>query len=157
MHRSPIKIKVIFVAIILTSIQLVMETYITYDDNVAYGINITFTIFFTIEAIMKIVAFGFVLNPYAYLTESWSQLDFFIVLISWVDIAVTSVDLSFVRILKLLRTLRPLRFISHNVQMKLVVTALLESVSGIMNVVVVILLVWMMFAILGINLMKDNM
>lgn len=57
----------------------------------------------------------------------------------------------------MLRTLRPLRFISHNVNMKLVVTALIESVSGILNVVIVILLVWMMFAILGINLMKGKL
>ena len=41
--------------------------------------------------------------------------------------------------------------------MKLVVTALLESVSGIMNVLIVLILVWMMFAILGINLFKDKL
>lgn len=57
----------------------------------------------------------------------------------------------------MLRTLRPLRFISHNISMKLVVTALIESVSGILNVVIVILLVWMMFAILGINLMRGKL
>lgn len=41
--------------------------------------------------------------------------------------------------------------------MKLVVTALLESVSGILNVVLVVILIWMMFAILGINLMGGKM
>jgi hypothetical protein len=41
--------------------------------------------------------------------------------------------------------------------MKLVVTALLESVSGIMNVTIFMLLIWIMFAILGINLMKDKL
>lgn len=41
--------------------------------------------------------------------------------------------------------------------MKLVVTALLESVSGIINVLIVLILVWIMFAILGINLLKDKM
>ena len=41
--------------------------------------------------------------------------------------------------------------------MKLVVTALLESISGIFNVTIVVLLVWMMFAILGINLMSGKL
>jgi len=41
--------------------------------------------------------------------------------------------------------------------MKLVVTALLESVGGILNVTIFMLLVWLMFAILGINLMKGKL
>ncbi len=49
-----------------------------------------------------------------------------------------------------------MRFVSHNISMKLVVTALLESVSGILNVGIVVVLVWMMFAILGINLMSGK-
>ena len=41
--------------------------------------------------------------------------------------------------------------------MKIVVTALLESVPAVMNVMIVVVLIWMMFAILGINLMKDKL
>ena len=92
-------------------------------------------------------------------------------------------DLGFIKILRLLRILRPLRllhiinlffhrFISHNENMKLVVMALMESVAGIINVTIVILLIWffiylinnikcfrfrIMFGILGINLMKDKL
>ena len=75
----------------------------------------------------------------------------------------------------MLRTLRPLRFISHNVNMKVVVIALFESVSGILNVLVVIALIWyflytfykyfyekkkkkrLMFAILSISLIGNRM
>lgn len=132
---------------------MIIDTYITIDYDIALIINIIFTSLFTMEALLKIMAFGFVLDKHSYLTESWSQLDFFIVIVSWIDVGVTTVNLRFVRILRLLRTLRPLRFISQNIQMKLVVTALLESISGIMNVVLVIVLVWMMFAILALELM----
>lgn len=52
------------------------------------------------------------------------------------------VNISFLKILRLLRTLRPLRFVSHNVNLKVVVIALFESVSGIFNVLIVILLIW---------------
>ena len=106
---------------------------------------------------MKATTFGFIIDKDSYLRETWSQLDFFIVISSLIDASVETIDLSVVKILRLLRTLRPLRFISHNRSMKLIVTALLESVGGILNVVIVLLLIWLMFAILAINLMKGKL
>ena len=41
--------------------------------------------------------------------------------------------------------------------MRIVVNALLESMIAILNVLIVIGMVWVMFAILGQNLMKDKM
>ena len=70
------------------------------------------------------------------------------------DTIFSGVDLGAVKILRLLRTFRPLRFITHNVNMKILVVSLLESVNGIFNVIIVLLLVWMMFAILGNNLFQ---
>ena len=57
-----------------------------------------------------------------------------------------------IKILRLFRTLRPLRFISHNSGMKTIVSALVQSVGGIFNVALVVFIVWMMFAILAVNL-----
>jgi len=68
-----------------------------------------------------------------------------------------NINLSYVKIFRLLRTLRPLRFISHNITMKLMVTALMESVSGIINVLIVIILIWLMFSILAMNLVGGKM
>jgi len=56
-----------------------------------------------------------------------------------------------------MRILRPLRFISRNQSMKLVVIALLDSFGGIANVVIVIVLCWVMISILGINFIKKKM
>ena len=83
-------------------------------------------------------------------------MDFFIVMVSMIDLILSSVDLPFIKILRLMRTLRPLRFISHNVSMKLVIVALFESIGGIFNVIVVVLIVWLMFAILGVNLFSGK-
>ena len=69
-----------------------------------------------------------------------------------IDTIFEGVDLGAVKILRLLRTFRPLRFITHNVNMKVIVVSLLESVNGIFNVIIVLILVWMMFSILGNNL-----
>jgi len=55
------------------------------------------------------------------------------------------------KILRILRVLRPLRFISHNVAMKLIVTALLESVGHIINVLFVVGMIFLIFAIMGVS------
>jgi hypothetical protein len=62
------------------------------------------------------------------------------------------VDLPVIKILRLLRTLRPLRVISHNIAMKLIVASLFESVGAIFNVIIVVVAVWLMFAIFAINI-----
>jgi len=100
---------------------------------------------------------GFLMDENSYLRENWNKLDFFIVVASLVDHVFTNVNLPVIKILRLLRTLRPLRFISHNNSVKTIVIALLESVGHILNVVIVVVIVWLMFAILGVNLFGGKM
>lgn len=73
-------------------------------------------------------------------------------LFSILELSITDVNLSVLRIFRLLRTLRPLRVIALNIEMKIVVTALLESIGAIFNVGIVLVIVWFMFAILGVSL-----
>jgi hypothetical protein len=140
---------------------LVIETYVdTSTDAVLNSIfeyvDMILTISFTLEAVMKILRNGFFVSPTSYLSESWSVLDFIIVTTSLIDIAVSSINLPILKILRLLRTLRPLRFISQNPNMKILVNGLLESLVAILNVLIVICMVWVMFAILGTNLMGQK-
>ncbi|CAD8085687.1 unnamed protein product [Paramecium sonneborni] len=144
----------ILFAIFLSSLKLVIDTYVS---NFLDWADWFFAIFFGIEFLLKIIAYGFVMEESGYLRESWNILDFIIVVCSFIDISVSSIDLSFVKILRLLRTLRPLRVISQNKSMKLLVTTLINSISGIVNVGVVVILVFLMFAILGVNLEKGKM
>jgi len=88
----------------------------------------------------------------SYLRESWNQLDFFIVVTSLLDLMMSRQSLGFIKVIRLLRILRPLRFISHNQGMKMIVAALLDSGGAMLNVLIVIMIVWLMFAILGIQL-----
>jgi hypothetical protein len=41
--------------------------------------------------------------------------------------------------------------------MKLVVTAIMESGSGLSNILVIILMLWLMFGIFGVSLMKNRL
>ena len=148
----------ILVLIIMSSIKLIGDTYIldkAADSPIVVASNILdmfFIVFFALESLIKAIAIGFVLDKGSYLRESWSQLDFFIVVTSIIDLSFDGINLPVIKILRLLRTLRPLRFISHNSGMRIVVEALIQSVGHIFNVAIVVLVVWLMFAILGVNL-----
>jgi len=48
-----------------------------WQEHVEY----VFLIVFTVEAVMKVVAYGFVLHPGAYLHNGWNILDFIIVVV----------------------------------------------------------------------------
>jgi len=109
-------------------------------------------VIFTIEMLLKIAAFGFCMDENSYLTESWSQMDFFIVTTGLIDTILDGVDIAFLKVLRLLRILRPLRFISHSSSMKTLIEALISSIPSIANVGVVIVVVFLMFAILGVNI-----
>ncbi len=43
-----------------------------------------FLVIFTLEAVLKVIAYGFLLHPGAYLRNGWNILDFVIVIIGWV-------------------------------------------------------------------------
>lgn len=116
----------------------------------------TFTWLFFIEFCIKLVALGFVMDRGAYLLDSWNRLDFFIVVTAMIDLALGDVDIPAIRILRLLRALRPLRVVSHSQSLRLIVSALFSSGGAIANVSVVVLVVWMMFAIFGINTYKGT-
>jgi len=69
-------------------------------------------------------------------------MDFIIVMFSIIDMSLSGQNLGFIKIVRMLRILRPLRFISNNPSLKILVNCLLESVGGLMNVILVILLIW---------------
>jgi len=107
--------------------------------------------------VIKTIALGLMMDEGSYLRDGWNKLDMFIVITSMADMLLTGlVDVGVFKILRLLRTLRPLRVISHNMAMKMIVAALFESVGSIFNVMIVVLVVWLMFAILAINLLKGK-
>lgn len=152
----------IIVLIILSSLKLALDTYLydlDEDDIINKVSNIADDIFnyaFIIELSLKVIAMGLFMDGGSYLRESWNQLDFFIVISSIIDMTLQAISdgqsIGFVKILRLLRVLRPLRMISRNPDLKLMVSALMESVGHIMNVLVVIGIIYMIFSILGVNL-----
>ena len=56
--------------------------FLSFQEHV----EIIFLVIFTVEAIMKIIAYGFILHAGAYLRNGWNILDFTIVVIGYVSI-----------------------------------------------------------------------
>lgn len=125
-------------------------------------IDFVFTFLFAIEALIKIIALGFIstsIPANAYIMNGWNILDFIVVSASLVDFFVliqntNSVDttqLKSLKALRALRALRPLRMISRNEGMRLVVNALFASIPSMTNVLIVCLLFILIFASTGIS------
>uniref|UniRef100_A0AAQ4PEF2 Sodium channel protein n=1 Tax=Gasterosteus aculeatus aculeatus TaxID=481459 RepID=A0AAQ4PEF2_GASAC len=122
------------------TIKIILE----YADRV-------FTYIFILEMLLKWVAYGFV----KYFTNAWCWLDFFIVDVSIVSLIANALgysDLGPIKSLRTLRALRPLRALSRFEGMRVVVNALVGAIPSIMNVLLVCLIFWLIFSIMGVNM-----
>jgi hypothetical protein len=78
------------------------------------------TAIFVGEVIVKVIATGFLLNgSQSYLRDYWHIVDFFIVVSSVLTLFPLALDLSFIKVVRMARLLRPLRVISKNENLKL--------------------------------------
>ncbi|XP_067115667.1 sodium channel, voltage-gated, type I-like, alpha [Osmerus mordax] len=110
-----------------------------------------FTYTFILEMLLKWVAYGFA----KYFTNYWCWLDFLIVDVSLVSLAANTLgyaELGAIKSLRTLRALRPLRALSRFEGMRVVVNALLGAIPSIFNVLLVCLIFWLIFSIIGVNL-----
>ena len=120
----------IMLLIALSSVKLAMESYLVNlpeeDPIVRAGVEADFVIniLFIMECVLKIIALGFAMDDGSYLRDSWNRLDFFIVSCSIIDMMLTGTDIPALKVLRMLRMIRPLRVISHNPQLKMIVAAL---------------------------------
>ncbi|XP_043939364.1 sodium channel protein type 8 subunit alpha isoform X2 [Protopterus annectens] len=121
-----------------------IRTILEYADKV-------FTYIFILEMLLKWVAYGFV----KYFTNAWCWLDFLIVDVSIVSLVANALgysELGAIKSLRTLRALRPLRALSRFEGMRVVVNALVGAIPSIMNVLLVCLIFWLIFSIMGVNL-----
>ncbi|XP_042677967.1 sodium channel protein type 2 subunit alpha-like isoform X11 [Centrocercus urophasianus] len=121
-----------------------IKTMLEYADKV-------FTYIFILEMLLKWVAYGFQM----YFTNAWCWLDFLIVDVSLVSLIANALgysELGAIKSLRTLRALRPLRALSRFEGMRVVVNALVGAIPSIMNVLLVCLIFWLIFSIMGVNL-----
>lgn len=153
----------ILFVIFVSSSHLVVTTYSdstwtgTTLQSILDIVDLVVNFIFIFEMSSKVIAYGFFWCEGSYLRDNWSILDFIIVCTSILDMLLKNSGNTFLGVLKIIRTLRPLRVLSHNQNLRIVVQCLIQSFTGILNVAVVVIMVWLMFAILGMNLMSGKM
>ncbi|XP_031439390.1 sodium channel, voltage gated, type V-like, alpha b isoform X1 [Clupea harengus] len=122
----------------------VIKVILEYADKI-------FTYIFILEMLLKWTAYGFK----KYFTNYWCWLDFLIVDVSLVSLTASALgysDFAAIKSLRTLRALRPLRALSRFEGMRVVVNALIGAIPSIMNVLLVCLIFWLIFSIMGVNL-----
>ncbi|XP_078690548.1 voltage-dependent T-type calcium channel subunit alpha-1G-like isoform X9 [Branchiostoma floridae x Branchiostoma belcheri] len=157
---------VILIFIFMNCITLAMERpKIDPDSSERMFLTIAnhvFTVIFTLEMSVKVLALGFVFGEGAYLKSGWNVIDGFLVTISLADTVIMVSSNSspkifgILRVFRLLRTLRPLRVISRAPGLKLVVQTLLSSLKPIGNIVLICCTFFVIFGILGVQLFKGK-
>jgi len=106
---------------------------------------------------MKVISDGFLFNgPKSYLKNPNNLLDFFIVVPSVIELFPLGTDLSFFKIMRMVRLLRPLRVIGKNENLKTSITALTVAIPAIFSLLIIVLLVFLVFAIMAVNIFKGR-
>ena len=152
--------RVILVFIFISTILLALETPLTDPNSrlvqVLGYIDLFMTSFFLLEMMTKIFALGLACNGKdSYLRSAWNILDFIIVLSAVFSMLFSNfigLKLSFLKALRMLRILRPLRLISRNKGLKLSLTALVKSIPKIFNLLLIVSFCLFILAILGTTL-----
>lgn len=124
--------------------------------------NYVFTVVFTVEMFVKVVATGMFNGEEAYFNSGWNIMDGSLVIISIIDWLMSLLSTSsprifgILRVFRLLRSLRPLRVINRAPGLKLVVQTLLSSLRPIGNIVLICCTFFIIFGILGVQLFKGT-
>merc|ERR1719204_1481362 len=149
----------ILLTILGTCISLAVFTpFPNGDSNATHDfleeIEIIFTVIFTAECIMRIIALGFIFHPTAYLRNSWNILDFTIVMIGMISeiLAILQIEGFDVKALRAFRVLRPLRLISGVPSLQIVMNAILMAIIPLMNIALLVLFVIIIYSIIGLEL-----
>jgi len=143
-----------------------LAIYTPYPNNDSNYINMTlenvellFLVIFTLESILKIIAYGFLFHPGAYLRNGWNILDFVIVVIGLVStvlsyMAIKGFD---VKALRAFRVLRPLRLVSGVPSLQVVLNSILKAMVPLFHIALLVMFVIIIYAIIGLELFSGKL
>ena len=109
------------------------------------------SIYFILEAAIKIIGLGFVTEKRTYIRDAWNVLDFIVVLIGWLGFIPGMANLT---ALRTIRVLRPLKSIKSVREIKVLVNSLLQSLPALANVIVFLIFIYIVFGIICVSLLQ---
>ncbi|KAM4645683.1 voltage-dependent L-type calcium channel subunit alpha-1S [Amazona ochrocephala] len=142
------------------------------DTNIANSslekIEYAFLIFFAIEAMLKIIAYGFLFHTDAYLRNGWNVLDFSIVSLGLITMTLEKLNAKEggssggkggfdVKALRAFRVLRPLRLVSGVPSLQVVLNSIIKAMVPLLHIALLVLFMIIIYAIVGQELFKGRM
>uniref|UniRef100_A0A7M4EDX2 Voltage-dependent L-type calcium channel subunit alpha n=1 Tax=Crocodylus porosus TaxID=8502 RepID=A0A7M4EDX2_CROPO len=131
-------------------------------------IEYVFLIIFTIEAMLKIIAYGFLFHTDAYLRSGWNVLDFAIVSLGLFTVTLEQISVMQgappsgkggfdVKALRAFRVLRPLRLVSGVPSLQVVLNSIIKAMVPLLHIALLVLFMIIIYAIVGQELFKGKM
>ena len=110
---------IVMLGILISSICLALETPLNDQDGtkakVLKYVDLVTTIFFSIEIVIKVIAYGLYFNgKNSYLRNYWQILDFLFVIFSILALLPLDLNGRMIKSVRMIRLLRPLRIIAKN-------------------------------------------
>uniref|UniRef100_A0A8D1P8W1 Voltage-dependent L-type calcium channel subunit alpha n=1 Tax=Sus scrofa TaxID=9823 RepID=A0A8D1P8W1_PIG len=167
---------IILLTIFANCVALAVYLPMPEDDNNALNLGLEkleyfFLIVFSIEAAMKIIAYGFLFHQDAYLRSGWNVLDFIIVFLGVFTVILEQVNLIQsntaplsskgagldVKALRAFRVLRPLRLVSGVPSLQVVLNSIFKAMLPLFHIALLVLFMVIIYAIIGLELFKGKM
>ncbi|XP_070341377.1 voltage-dependent T-type calcium channel subunit alpha-1H isoform X1 [Equus asinus] len=125
------------------------------DEALKYC-NYVFTIVFVLEAVLKLVAFGF----RRFFKDRWNQLDLAIVLLSIMGITLEEIEMNaalpinptIIRIMRVLRIARVLKLLKMATGMRALLDTVVQALPQVGNLGLLFMLLFFIYAALGVEL-----
>ena len=126
------------------------------DNSLMDKTEIFFLIFYSIEAILKILGYGFFLGDRAYAKDYWNMLDLLIICVGWVSFlleqAIKNKHSTVLVAFNAIRVLRPLKTVKTIKGLRRLMIALLASVSKLSDITILLFFFFLIFAIAGMQM-----
>ncbi|XP_072571307.1 voltage-dependent L-type calcium channel subunit alpha-1D-like isoform X2 [Paramormyrops kingsleyae] len=134
-------------------------------------VEYVFMVIFTIETFLKILAYGLILHPNAYIRSGWNLLDFVIVIVGLFSMVLEGTSNKSgeshhtggkpggldVKALRAFRVLRPLRLVSGVPSLQIVLNSIMKAMVPLLHISLLVLFVIIIYAIIGLELFIGRM
>ncbi|KAL1020919.1 hypothetical protein UPYG_G00006400 [Umbra pygmaea] len=132
------------------------------------SLEYVFLVIFTLECFLKIIAYGFLFHKGAYLRNAWNVLDFIIVFMGLITIALDTINyLAGIQVekggglnmkaLRAFRVLRPLRLVTGVPSLQVVMNSILKAMLPLLHIGLLVFFMVTLYAIVGLELFKCKM
>ncbi|XP_047135700.1 voltage-dependent calcium channel type A subunit alpha-1 isoform X1 [Hydra vulgaris] len=151
----------ILLSIMFTCVIMALDVPLANHDKsemniIAEKIEIYLLAIFGTEALLKIIANGFILHPHSYLRSLWNVIDFVVIVISIVTLPGNGLAQVNVKSLRAIRVLRPLKLITGIPSLHVVMTSIMRALIPLLQVLFLLSFVISIYAIIGLEFMVER-